>query len=54
MSNIILIPLGGIGQRFKENGYNKPKALVNVFGKSIISYVLDNLIFSEYITKCSN
>ena len=44
---IILIPLGGIGQRFKENGYNKPKALVNVFGKSIISYVLDNLNIEE-------
>lgn len=40
---IIIIPIGGIGQRFKENGYKTPKALINVYGKSIISYLLDNL-----------
>ena len=40
---IIIIPIGGIGQRFKENGYKKPKALINIYGKSIISYLLDNL-----------
>jgi len=40
---IIIIPIGGIGQRFKENGYNKPKALINIYGKPIISYLLDNL-----------
>jgi NDP-sugar pyrophosphorylase family protein len=40
---IIIIPIGGIGQRFKDNGYKKPKALINIFGKSILSYLLDNL-----------
>ena len=30
---IILIPIGGIGSRFKKNKYNKPKALIKVFGK---------------------
>ena len=40
---IIIIPIGGVGQRFKENGYNKPKALINIYGKPIISYLLDNL-----------
>jgi len=40
---IIIIPIGGIGQRFKENGYKNPKALINIYGKSIISYLLDNL-----------
>jgi capsule biosynthesis phosphatase len=40
---IIFIPIGGIGQRFKENGYKNPKALINIFGKPIISYLLDNL-----------
>ena len=40
---IIIIPLGGIGLRFKENGYKKPKALINIYGKPIISYLLDNL-----------
>ena len=40
---IIIIPIGGIGQRFKENGYKTPKALINIYGKPIISYLLDNL-----------
>ena len=40
---IILIPLGGIGKRFKDNNYNKPKALIEVNNKPIISYLLDNL-----------
>ena len=40
---IVIIPIGGIGTRFKENGYKKPKALINIFGKPIISYLLDNL-----------
>ena len=40
---IIFIPIGGVGQRFKENGYEKPKALINIYGKPIISYLLDNL-----------
>ena len=40
---IILIPIGGIGERFKKNGYKKPKALINIYGKPIISYLLDNL-----------
>jgi capsule biosynthesis phosphatase len=40
---IIIIPIGGTGQRFKNNGYNKPKALINIFGKNILSYLLDNL-----------
>lgn len=41
---IILIPLGGTGERFKENGYLIPKALIKVFGKPIIQWVLDSLI----------
>ena len=40
---IILIPLGGVGKRFRENGYKQPKALINIFGKPIIYYLLDNL-----------
>ncbi len=40
---IIIIPIGGIGQRFKDLGYKKPKALINIYGKPIISYLLDNL-----------
>ena len=40
---IILIPLGGKGERFKICGYKKPKALINIFGKPILYYLLDNL-----------
>ena len=40
---IIIIPIGGIGQRFKDNGYTKPKAYINICGKPIISFLLDNL-----------
>tara|TARA_Y100000768_G_scaffold386187_1_gene373976 strand:- start:1289 stop:3166 length:1878 start_codon:yes stop_codon:yes gene_type:complete len=40
---IVIIPIGGIGKRFKDNGYRKPKALINLYGKPIISYLLDNL-----------
>ena len=48
---IIIIPIGGIGQRFKDNGYTKPKALINIFGKSIISYLLEslNIVEIDYI-----
>lgn len=40
---IILIPLGGSGERFKKNGYGLPKALINIFGKPILYYLIDNL-----------
>lgn len=40
---IIIIPLGGSGERFKKNGYLKPKALINIFFKPILYYLLDNL-----------
>lgn len=29
---LIIIPLGGSGIRFKNNGYNLPKPLINVLG----------------------
>jgi len=40
---IVLIPLGGLGERFKKSGYKKPKPLINVMGKPIIFWLLDNL-----------
>ena len=40
---IVLIPLGGSGERFKKHNYKKPKALINIFGKPILYYLLDNL-----------
>jgi capsule biosynthesis phosphatase len=43
----IIIPLGGIGKRFSDNGYTKPKPLIKVLGKEIIFWVLDSLNLSE-------
>jgi len=40
---IILIPLGGLGKRFKDLGYKLPKPLINVMGKPIIFWLLDNI-----------
>ena len=39
----LLIPLGGLGVRFKNMGYKNPKPLIKVFGKEIIFWLLDNL-----------
>ena len=39
----IIIPLGGIGLRFSKEGYTQPKPLINVFGKPLLFWVLDNL-----------
>jgi capsule biosynthesis phosphatase len=41
--SIIIIPLGGVGERFKKSGYKTPKALIKIFGKPILYYLLDNL-----------
>ena len=46
-NKIILIPIGGIGSRFKENNYKKPKTLINIFGKPLIFYLLENLIITN-------
>lgn len=40
----IIISVAGLGTRFKNAGYNNPKPFVNVLGKYIIFYVLDNII----------
>jgi capsule biosynthesis phosphatase len=48
----IIIPLGGIGERFKKNGYNKPKALIKIFGKPILYYLLDNLNLKDIEFVC--
>jgi len=45
---MIIIPLGGSGQRFKENT-NIPKALIPVMGKPIIFWLLDNIQYQKII-----
>jgi capsule biosynthesis phosphatase len=39
----IVIPIGGIGQRFKDEGYLMPKPLINVLGKPMIYKVINSL-----------
>jgi NDP-sugar pyrophosphorylase family protein len=43
----IIIPIGGIGQRFKDDGYLMPKPLINVLGKPMISRVIESLNITE-------
>jgi len=39
----IIIPLGELGENFKKDGYFTPKPLINIFGKPMIFFVIDNL-----------
>lgn len=43
----IIIPLGGLGRRFQDCGYTRPKPLVRVLGKEIIFWLLDSLKLGE-------
>lgn len=40
---LIIIPLGGLGTRFKTCGYTKPKPLVSAMGKPILYWLLSSL-----------
>ena len=39
----IVIPMAGEGSRFKKAGYTKPKPFINVIGKPMIKWVMENL-----------
>lgn len=39
----LIIPMAGLGQRFKSQGINTPKPLIRIFGHTMISLVLRNL-----------
>jgi beta-phosphoglucomutase-like phosphatase (HAD superfamily)/choline kinase len=39
----IIIPLCGIGKRFQDAGYDLPKPLIKIMGKTMIEQVLDRL-----------
>lgn len=46
----ILIPAGGMGTRFAKAGYTFPKVLIDVEGKPMLQFVVDNLnIDANYI-----
>ena len=38
----LIIPIGGKGERFKNN-YNHPKPFINIYGHSMIFWLIDNL-----------
>ncbi len=42
----IIIPLAGKGERFKKEGYNKPKCLIDIYEKTMIEYVIDHLLLN--------
>jgi len=46
----IIIPLGGLGNRFKKENYKNPKALISVHDKCIIYWLLDNMKISNNYT----
>ena len=39
----IVIPMAGYGSRFSDAGYLSPKPLIDMFGKTMIETVIDNL-----------
>jgi capsule biosynthesis phosphatase len=39
----IIIPIGGVGQRFKDEGYDLPKPLISALGKPMIYHVINSL-----------
>jgi len=43
----IIIPIGGVGKRFKEEGFSSPKPLINVLGVPMIFRVLESLKLSK-------
>jgi HAD superfamily hydrolase (TIGR01509 family) len=47
----IIIPLAGKGERFKKEGYDKPKCLINIYEKTMIEYVIDHLLLNINIDK---
>ena len=51
----VVIPMSGVGSRFKEAGYSDIKPLIKVGKKSIIEYVVE--MFNkddEFIFICNN
>ena len=43
----IIIPIGGIGERFNKEGYFYPKPLINFLGKPLFFWLIDNLNLKE-------
>ncbi|NBT59917.1 HAD family hydrolase, partial [bacterium] len=44
----IVVPMAGLGSRFAEAGYSDPKPFIQVLGKPMIQWVIDNLASKNY------
>ncbi|CAM9355403.1 unnamed protein product, partial [Discosporangium mesarthrocarpum] len=42
----IMIPMGGLGSRFSKDGYRFPKPMVNIVGRPMLLWLMDNLQFT--------
>jgi NDP-sugar pyrophosphorylase family protein len=43
----VIIPLGGIGNRFQKEGYDKPKPFIDILGKEMLLWVTEHLNLSS-------
>jgi len=43
----IIIPIGGVGKRFQDDGYSLPKPLIKALGKPVLFWNIENLNISE-------
>lgn len=50
----VVIPMAGLGSRFKSAGFNLPKPLIDVAGRPMIERVIENLEFphATYVLVC--
>ncbi|KAJ3104033.1 hypothetical protein HDU97_009580 [Phlyctochytrium planicorne] len=39
----IMIPIGGVGSRFRKEGYRFPKPLINIQGRAMLFWIIDRL-----------
>ena len=39
----VVIPIGGIGSRFAKQGYRFPKPLINIVGRPMLLWLIENL-----------
>lgn len=47
----IIIPLGGKGERFYKEGFDKPKPLIKILSKPMIFHVIDRLVVEPYASQ---
>ena len=46
----VVIPMAGLGKRFKDSGYVSPKPLLDLDGVTMIERVLDNVMSQDVLT----